>query len=109
MRTVSNARTPSETWSLYVAECSDGTLYVGIAKDVRARLEAHNSGRGARYTRTRRPVRLLYSETWPDLRSAMRREREVKGWSRPAKVERLGLAEKGVSAWLACGRRARAA
>ena len=109
-RAVRSPRTPPETWSVYVAECSDGTLYVGIARDVAARLAAHNAGRGARYTRTRRPVRLVHSETWPDLRSAMRREREIKGWSRPAKVQRLGLAERGVAACLdRCERRDRAA
>ena len=87
-------------WHLYVVECSDGSYYVGIAKDVERRLAAHNSGRGARYTSTRRPVRLLYTEKCPDIGSALRREREVKRWSRPRKVESLGLegpARLGVS------------
>ena len=78
-------------WFLYVAECADLTLYVGIAKDVEARLTVHNSGRGARYTRTRRPVRLVYTERLPDIGSALRREREIKRWSRPQKVAKLGL------------------
>ncbi len=82
-------------WFLYVAECADGTLYVGIAKDVEARLAVHNAGRGARYTRTRRPVRLVHSEKLPDIGSALRREREIKKWSRPLKVKRLGLSVPG--------------
>ena len=79
-------------WFLYVAECSDGTLYVGIAKCVEARIACHNSGRGAKYTRTRRPVRVVYSEKLADVGAALRREREVKRWSRPKKISELGLA-----------------
>ena len=79
-------------WFLYVAECADRTLYVGIAKNVKARIACHNSGRGAKYTRTRTPVRLIYSEKLADVGSALRREREVKRWSRPKKVARLSLA-----------------
>jgi putative endonuclease len=79
-------------WFLYVAECADRTLYVGIAKNVEARLACHNAGRGAKYTRTRTPVRLVYSEKLADVGSALRREREVKRWSRPKKVAELSLA-----------------
>ena len=82
---------PGCPWFLYVAECADLTLYVGIAKDVAARLEVHNAGRGARYTRTRRPVRLVYTERLGDVGAALRREREIKRWSRPQKVAKLGL------------------
>ena len=81
-----------QPWFLYVAECADRTLYVGIAKDVGARIDTHNSGRGARYTRTRTPVRVVYTERLPDIGSALRREREIKRWSRPQKVVKLGLA-----------------
>jgi len=79
-------------WFLYVAECADGTLYVGIAKCVEARIACHNSGRGAKYTRTRGPVRAVYSERLADVGAALRREREVKRWSRPKKISELGLA-----------------
>ncbi len=78
-------------WFLYAVECADGTLYVGIAKDVVKRVAVHNSGRGAKYTSRRRPVRLVYTEKCPDVGSALRREREVKRWSRPQKLERLGV------------------
>lgn len=78
-------------WHVYVVECADGSLYVGIAKDVEKRVAAHNSGRGAKYTSTRRPVRLLYSERGRDIGEALRREREIKRWSRPKKIATLGL------------------
>jgi putative endonuclease len=79
-------------WFLYVAECADGTLYVGIAKNVETRIACHNSGRGAKYTRTRTPVRMVYSERLADIGDAIRREREVKRWSRPKKIAELALA-----------------
>jgi putative endonuclease len=71
--------------------CRDRTLYVGIAKDVTARVAAHNAGTGARYTRTRTPVRVVYRERCGRLAVAMRREREIKRWSRARKIERLRL------------------
>jgi putative endonuclease len=70
----------------YIVECSDGTLYTGWARDVRARVKAHNAGRGARYTRTRRPVRLSYWERQPSRAAAMRRERQLKRLSRAKKL-----------------------
>ena len=78
-------------WYIYVVECADGTLYVGIATDVERRVAVHNSGRGAKYTSRRRPVRLVYTQTCRDVGSALRREREIKRWCRPKKIERLGL------------------
>ena len=76
---------------MYVVECADGTLYVGIAKDVDARVATHNGGRGAKYTRARLPVRLLHTERHADMSAALRREYEVKRWSRARKIERLRL------------------
>jgi putative endonuclease len=70
----------------YIVECSDGTLYTGWAKDVQARVKAHNAGRGAQYTRGRRPVRLRYCERHPSRRAAMRRERKMKRLSRRQKL-----------------------
>ena len=78
-------------WFLYVVKCADRTFYVGIAKSVEARVACHNAGRGAKYTRTRTPVRLVHTEKLDDVGAALRREREVKRWSRPKKVARLGL------------------
>lgn len=65
--------TDNEIWHVYMVRCSDGTLYTGITKDVEKRIEAHNSGKdGARYTRSRRPVKLVYSKQ-VDSRSAAAR------------------------------------
>lgn len=71
---------------VYIVRCADGTLYTGWALDVQARLRAHNAGRGARYTRARRPVTLLYSESVPTRGDALRRERAIKGWPRARKL-----------------------
>lgn len=72
-------------WQVYILECADQTLYTGIARDALARLAVHNSGRGARYTRSRLPVRLVYLEAAADRSTALRRE---------AAIRRLGAAGK---------------
>lgn len=77
-------------WFVYILRCADHSLYTGISNRVPERVAAHNCGRGARYTRTRRPVRLLYTERCGDKVSALRRELEIKAWSRDRK-ERLLL------------------
>jgi putative endonuclease len=70
----------------YIVECADGSLYTGWAKDVQARVKTHNAGRGARYTRSRRPVRLCYWEPHANQAAAMRRERQLKSWGRARKL-----------------------
>ncbi len=77
--------TDAGPWSLYIVRCADGTLYTGIAKDVEARLVLHNSGRGARYTRGRGPVTLVYREIVGGHGEALRRESAVKALSRDHK------------------------
>jgi len=62
----------------YILECADGTYYTGWTTDPKRRERQHNRGRGARYTRMRCPVRLVYLEEQPDRASAMRRERRLK-------------------------------
>ncbi len=69
----------------YILECADGTYYTGWTTDPQRRLHMHNRGAGARYTRTRRPVRLVYVETQPDRAEAMRRERQIKTYPRGRK------------------------
>ena len=72
---------------LYILECADGTLYTGITTDLARRVEEHNgSEKGAKYTRTRRPVKLCYSESCKDRSSASKREREVKKMTRAQKL-----------------------
>ena len=70
---------------VYIVRCTDGSLYTGYARDPKARTRAHNTGRGARYTSGRRPVRLVYSEVWETLSEALRREYELKQWPRARK------------------------
>lgn len=65
-------------WYVYILRCADATLYTGVTNRVAARVDAHNAGRGARYTRGRLPVELVYQETAPDRASALRREAEIK-------------------------------
>jgi uncharacterized protein (TIGR02453 family) len=72
-------------WTVYLLRCADGSLYTGIARDAAARLRAHNSGRGASYTRPRRPVVMVYSEPARDQAAALRREWAIKQLSRPEK------------------------
>ncbi len=71
----------------YLLECSDGTFYCGWTKDVNRRVEVHNKGRGARYTRSRLPVRLAYYEELDSQAEAMRRERSLKTRSHDHKAE----------------------
>ena len=71
---------------VYILRCSDGSLYCGWTKDLERRLAAHNSGKGAKFTRSRRPVELVYWEECPDGRSAMKREYEIKHFSRAEKL-----------------------
>ena len=70
---------------VYLVRCADGTLYTGYALDPRARAQLHNSGRGAHYTACRRPVTLVYSESFGTKGEALRREHEVKRWTRARK------------------------
>lgn len=74
-------------WQVYILECNDGSLYTGIARDLEARLSAHNNGSGAKYTRGRGPVKLLYQESAADRSTALRREALLKRLSRADKLE----------------------
>jgi putative endonuclease len=69
----------------YIVECADGTYYTGWAIDPQKRVAMHNRGRGARYTRTRVPVKLVYVEELPDRTSAMKREIAIKKLNRTRK------------------------
>ncbi len=74
----------------YIVECADGTYYTGWAIDPEKRLAVHNKGRGAKYTRMRLPVRLVYVEEQPDRKSAMKREIVIKKLSRERKGKLIG-------------------
>ena len=69
----------------YLVRCADGTLYCGWTNDLDRRMQAHNEGRGAKYTRSRRPVKLIYWEEFSTREEAMRREAAIKKLSRKEK------------------------
>jgi len=76
----------------YILRCADGSLYTGYTNDPERRLRVHNSGKGAKYTRSRLPVELAYSEGFEDKSAAMRREAEIK---RLTRAEKLALINGG--------------
>ena len=69
----------------YIVRCADGTLYTGWTNDLTKRIAAHNAGTGAKYTRARRPVELVYYEVFPSKEEAMHREAEIKTLTRDEK------------------------
>jgi len=75
-------------WFVYIVECCDKTLYTGITIELKRRLEEHNSSdkKGARYTRTRRPVKLVYYEKADSRGDAMKREKAIKKMEKSAKI-----------------------
>ena len=77
----------------YIVECSDGSLYTGWTNDLEKRIKAHNDGKGAKYTKSRRPVVLAYYEEFQTREEAMRREWEIKQMSRQKRM-RMISAEK---------------
>lgn len=75
------------SWQVYILRCGDDTLYTGITDDVERRLAIHRSGKGAKYTRGRGPLELVYTEEQPDKSAALRREYELKHLTRPQKEQ----------------------
>lgn len=83
----SNIFMPS--WFVYMVRCCDGSLYTGISNNLEARIERHNAGTGAKYTRSRRPVVLVWCESMESASIARKREAEMKTWSRKEKLSFL--------------------
>lgn len=77
----------SLAWYVYILRCGDGTLYTGITDDVLRRLAAHRAGRGAKYTRGRGPLELVWQEEVPNKSAALRREYQLKQLSRSEKEQ----------------------
>ncbi|MBI4309604.1 MAG: GIY-YIG nuclease family protein [Candidatus Omnitrophica bacterium] len=78
-------RRRKKNWSVYILICSDGTLYTGATNDIKRRLSTHNNGTGARYTRSRRPVTLVYQENSMTRPQALTRECAIKALSKKDK------------------------
>jgi len=75
----------------YLARCSDNSLYAGTCMDIQDREAKHNDGTGAKYTRSRGPVHIIYNEEFATLSQARKREAEIKKWSRQQKEELISV------------------
>lgn len=73
------------TYFVYLARCSDNSLYTGLTKDYKKREQRHNAGLGSYYTKHRRPIKIVYIEKYTSLKEAANRERQIKGWTRKKK------------------------
>jgi len=82
---------------VYILQCADGTLYTGWTTDLKARLDTHNTGAGAKYTRGRGPLVLVYSESFETKSEAMRREAEIKKLTRAEKLQLIKQQSKSGS------------
>lgn len=83
----------------YIVKCRDGTFYTGWTTDLRKRLKAHNEKKGAKYTRNRTPVQLVYFETFETKQEAMKREYAIKQLSRAEKLALIYPEKESMEAW----------
>ena len=95
-------RKSSDDWIVYILRCADASLYTGITNDLGARLQKHEEGKGAKYTRGRGPLQLVFQETCSSKGAALKRERAIKALSRAQKLELLAQALDSGAA-IACG------
>lgn len=85
---------PTDSWFVYILRCGDGSLYTGIAKDLRRRCQQHNDGTASRYTRCRCPTKLVYQEVHASRSSALKREAAIKAMTRQQKLALIRLRKK---------------
>lgn len=78
-------------WYIYVLQCDDGSLYTGSSTDIEKRFSLHQRGGGAKYTRAHKPIKILHQESFATKSEALKREHEIKSWSRQKKIMQLGL------------------
>ena len=83
----------TKPWYLYIVKCRDDSLYTGITTDIMRRIAQHNSGKGAKYTRSRRPVTLVFSKEYKDRSEASKAEYQMKRLSRKEKIKLITLQE----------------
>lgn len=81
-------------WYVYILQCVDGSLYTGYSNDLRQRFEDHKNGKGGHYTRSHKPNRVIYKEKLVTKGQALKREYEIKKWSREKKIKILNLRNK---------------
>jgi putative endonuclease len=73
-------------WHVYIIKCADNTLYTGVTNDISRRVNRHNARKGGSYTRTRTPVTLIHSEEYPTYSAALKREAQIKRWTKKKKL-----------------------
>jgi putative endonuclease len=78
-------------WFIYILLCEDNSLYCGSTNDLEKRFKDHQSGKGGKYTRSHRPIKLIYSEELASKSEALKREAEIKRWERKRKISELRL------------------
>ncbi len=78
-------------WFVYVIQCVDGSLYTGSTNNLEKRFLEHKQGIGGRYTRSHKPIKMIYSEKLSTQSEALKREHQIKGWSRGEKIKYIGL------------------
>jgi predicted GIY-YIG superfamily endonuclease len=83
-----------DPWFVYILRCVDGSLYTGITKDVKRRCQEHRNGTASRFTRSRRPTKLVWQEAHPSQSSALKREATIKALTRQAKMALIRLSKK---------------
>ncbi len=79
---------------LYILLCADNIFYVGFTNDLKRRLSNHNSGHGSKFVSARLPVKLVYYEIYPTKKEAVKREKQIKNWSRIKKINLIKLNKK---------------
>jgi len=78
-------------WFVYILLCSDNSLYTGISNDPNQRFLDHQHGKGGKYTRSFKPLKIIYTEEFSNKSEALKRELQIKSWSREEKIKNLGL------------------
>jgi UV DNA damage endonuclease len=84
----------NDSWFVYMLRCADGAIYTGITKDVKRRCQQHKNGKASRYTRSRRPTKLVWHEAQPSRSSALKREAAIKAMTRREKLAMIRLMRK---------------
>lgn len=78
-------------WHVYIILCEDGSLYTGISNNLNKRFSDHKNGKGGRYTRSHKPIKLVYQENCGTKSEALKKEAEIKSWRRNKKISILNL------------------
>ncbi len=78
-------------WVVYILECADHSLYTGVTNNLEKRFSDHQSGKGAKYTKSHKPIQIVYQEEFETHSEALKREIEIKSWTREQKIKWLNL------------------